>query len=143
MRPRSRCRGGDMSGWILITRALHDIGGGPVRFSAIEWAVADQERPRSALRRAQEMGTIVRAGKAREWLLTDLGRDLCLGRAKVIGLGCRGKTQRIVHVLGETPDDGWIEGLLMESGHKPGHAITPAVLRRYSAALVAVARSAA
>lgn len=133
-----------MSGWFAITQALHDIGGGPAPFARFDWPVAEWSRPRSALLRARDMGAIAHAGRtSREWLLTDLGRDLCLGRAKVLGLGCRGKTQRIVHVLGETPDDGWIEGLLMESGHKPGHAITPAVLRRYSAALVAVARSGA
>ena len=131
-----------MSGWILITRALHDIGGGPVRFSAIEWAVADQERPRSALRRAQEMGTIVRAGKAREWLLTSLGRDLCQGKVRAVG-GTRAGRMQLVPVLGDAPDDEWIEGLLIEAGHRPGHPITPDVLRRYSAALVAVARSAA
>lgn len=128
-----------MSGWAVITKSLAEAGGGPLRVRDIDAGMLSD--PGRAMERAKHLGLVRHAGNRHLWELTTLGRDWCTGRVKLVDGGYRGP-YRFVRTIASV-GDGWIERLLIEAGHVPGTAVTPAVLRAYSAELVRMVRAAA
>lgn len=128
-----------MSGLAIITKALAAAGGGPLRVRDIDAGMLSD--PGRAMERAKRLGLVRHAGNRHLWELTELGRDWCTGRVKLVDGGYRGP-YRFVRTIA-TIGDGWIERLLLEAGHVPGTAVTPGVMREYSRALVKLARETA
>lgn len=127
-----------MSGWLEVVRNLHAIGGGPARFEMFN-GIANR-RPAASLRIAiREHGPIRMADRQRRYELTRKGWDLCEGRIRLSHEPGSKKTA-FVAVIGKTVDDELIERLLIEAGQVPGCAVSPDVIRAFSAALVAEVR---
>ena len=126
-----------MSGWINIVKNLHAAGGGPVRFEVFN--AISNSRPAASLRIAIGYGLIRMADQQRRYELTAKGWDLCEGRIRV-SHEPGSKRTAFVHVIGSAVDDALIEQLLIQSGQIPGSAVSPDVIRAFSAALVAEVR---
>lgn len=76
-----------MSGWRILVKQLHEIGGGPARrveFDTLPTLIAGTQ----ALTRAKQLGLIEShiRGYRWKWTLTDLGRDWCEGRVDIVGV---------------------------------------------------------
>lgn len=127
-----------MSGWLEVVRNLHAIGGGPARFYAFDGI--PNSRPADSLRIAiNRHGLIRMADRQRRYELTRKGWDLCEGRIR-ISHEPGSKRTSFVAVIGEDVPDELIERLLINAGQVPGCAVSPDVIRAFSAALVAEVR---
>ena len=127
-----------MSGWIMATKRLHELGGGPLRPSKFDPLATGKHR--RDVRRAVEIGSMeITETEPIKYSLTPKGRDLCEGRAKV---GRNGHAVAIVQIIGESVPDALIVRLLEQTGRKPGSPMTFEDLQRYSSALVAEVRRA-
>lgn len=126
-----------MSGWLNVVNNLHAAGGGPSRFATFN--AISNTRPADSLRVAIRHGLIRMADRQRRYELTAKGWDLCEGRIR-IAHEPGSKRTTFVAVIGATVDDELIERLLIEAGQIPGQAVSPGVIRAFSAALVAEVR---
>ena len=123
-----------MSGWMIATRELHRLGGGPLASVKFDRLGPTQKEALSRML-ALELATRNGPKSASTYTLTPLGRDWCEGRAVVHQ---RKQPAQVLEVL-EGPDDDLIEGALLEGGASVGH-ITPEAVRHLAATMFRLGR---
>lgn len=131
-----------MSGWIILTRNLYKMGGGPARCQQFDEGATS--RPWEDMKLARERGMMVRVGRdhprqAFRHKLTELGEAFCEGRARI---DLDGKRIIVRYIVGATVPDDMIERAMAAAGQQPGAEITRAVLKAFSAGLAAEIRAA-
>ena len=116
---------------------MADAGGGPI--SAARLREPWPGMP-GALRDASAVGAIRRIGNKNnaQWAITESGRGDLAG--DLVAIYGKGKKLAWVSYVPMVTDD-IIEALMIEAGHIPGDAVTPAVLRRYSVGLWSLAKN--
>jgi hypothetical protein len=126
-----------MSAWRILLQALADAGGGPIAAAKLK---APWPGMPAAVRDASVIRAIRRIGNKNnaQWELTELGRGYLAG--DLVAIYGKGKKLALVPFVPGVTDD-IIEGLMLKAGHTPGDAVTPAVLRRYSAELWELAKN--
>ena len=126
-----------MSAWRILLQSLADAGGGPIAAARLREPWPGMP---GALRDASAVGAIRRIGNKNnaQWALTEAGRGYLAG--DLVAIYGKGKKLALVPFVPCVTDD-IIEALMIEAGHTPGDSVTPAVLRRYSVALWALAKN--
>ena len=126
-----------MSAWRILLQALADAGGGPIAAARLREPWPGMP---AALRDASVIRAIRRVGNKNnaQWVLTDLGRGYLAG--ELVAVYGKGKKLALVPFVPMVTDD-IIEAMMIEAGHAAGDAVTPAVLRRFSAALWGLAKN--
>ena len=132
-----------MSGWIVTTRALYDIGGGPARFREFR-NTAENRNANCTLADAIRNGAIRRipsnSTRNTTYVLTPEGEGLMEGRYRV-GRHLGSKRLAIVPVIANGIPDELINALMVDARREAGAlAGVEDVLRSYSNKLAGVVR---
>ena len=135
-----------MSHWRCLLQDMAEAGGEDIQLSSLPgWGVTIATREgRNALR---YHGLIKAVGSCRH-SITGKGWRLLSGAADLVepkAAGKRGHLPRAYSLVvrGATVPDIVIEDLLTECGLQPGAAISPDIIRAYSAKLTAIVRASA
>lgn len=133
-----------MSHWRCLLKDIAEAGGEDLMISSLPgWGVT--ETTAHARKDLLKHGFIKPTG-GRRHSMTGQGWRVAFGAADMVepkAAGKRGHVSRAYSLIarGETVSDIVIEDLLTECGVQPGAAISPEIIRAYSAKLAAVVRA--
>ena len=130
-----------MSGWLILTRNLHRLGGGPLRLQQFD--AGSTGRPHKDANLACHYGVmrLLRGSAPRQHELTPLGEALCEGRARVVRAGPGGAVSVRSELCYTVPDDMIVRALIA-AGMVAGAQVTPTLMRLFAVQLGAEFRQA-